>query len=465
MHRSLLFKAIVIGILILAILIPLDMIRSTIAERQQFRQQAVASIAESYAGAQSLVGPVLVVPYRVDVPATEVVNGLDRPTTRIEERQWTFFPKTLRIDGAMMPHVRTRGLYKVRVYELQAKLASRFAVTLPSQADGGTLLDIGTPVLSVGISDVRGLISAQLQLDGHAATLLQGQGASRSGAGLHAELPTLAAGQARSFDVAIDLALGGTEQLDIAPVADSNRIALKSTWPSPQFAGRFLPHSDVVSAKGFDAVWDISALAAGTQGQFLAKDSDDKPRLDQLEVTLMDPIDIYTQVDRASKYGLLFVLLTFVAFFMFETMKRLPIHPIQYVLAGLGLAIFFLLLLSLSEHIAFVWSYVIASAACIGLLGFYLAHVLRSRVRGLGFATMLTALYAVLYGLLVSEDNALLLGSIMLFAILAALMTITRKVDWYGIGSDRADKATRGASVANAAVHANHAHERAAEGY
>jgi inner membrane protein len=159
--------------------------------------------------------------------------------------------------------------------------------------------------------------------------------------------------------------------------------------------------------------------------------------VDRIELTLVDPVNIYTQVDRASKYGLLFVLLTFVGFFMFELIKQLRIHPIQYLLVGLALAIFFLLLLSLSEHIPFVWAYLIASAACIGLLGFYLSHVLRSRARGAGFAAMLTALYAVLYGLLISEDNALVLGSLLLFGILAAIMTITRKIDWYGISQQR----------------------------
>jgi len=152
-------------------------------------------------------------------------------------------------------------------------------------------------------------------------------------------------------------------------------------------------------------------------------------------VSLFDPINPYMQADRASKYGLLFVLLTFVGFFMFELIKRLAIHPIQYGLVGLALAIFFLLLLSLSEHVEFWIAYLIASVACIGLLGVYLSSVLRSRARGLGFAAMLTLLYAALYGLLVSEDNALVLGSLMLFAILAAIMLVTRKVDWYALAN------------------------------
>jgi len=156
--------------------------------------------------------------------------------------------------------------------------------------------------------------------------------------------------------------------------------------------------------------------------------------LDALQVGLVEPVNVYSQADRASKYGILFVLLTFVGFFMFELLKRLAIHPIQYLLVGLALAIFFLLLLSLSEHMAFWIAYLVASIACIGLLAVYLSAVLRSKSRGAGFAAGLTLLYAALYGLLVSEDNALVLGSLMLFAILAALMLITRRVDWYSPG-------------------------------
>jgi inner membrane protein len=159
------------------------------------------------------------------------------------------------------------------------------------------------------------------------------------------------------------------------------------------------------------------------------------PAIDRVGLSLVEPVNLYSKVDRASKYGVLFVLLTFVGFFMFETLRQLPIHPIQYALVGLALAIFFLLLLSLSEHIAFGWAYLVAALACIGLIGHYVGHVLRSRERGLGFAAMLGLLYAALYGLLMSEDNALVLGAGLLFVVLAAIMVATRKVDWYQVAA------------------------------
>ena len=197
------------------------------------------------------------------------------------------------------------------------------------------------------------------------------------------------------------------------------------------FAGQFLPGTPQVGPDGFKAAWDVSSLATGTQTQM----STPGTAIDTMDVTLLTPIDPYKLSDRATKYGILFVILTFAGFFLFEMLKHLAIHPVQYLLVGFGLAIFFLLLISLSEHMPFGQAYLLASLGCIGLLTFYLSYVLRSKARGLGFGAMLSALYGAVYGLLLSEDNALLLGSLMLFIVLAAAMVITRKVDWYGRGT------------------------------
>ena len=435
MQRSLLLKSIVDALLIAAILIPLGMIRGTIAERQAYRQQAVAAIAESYAGPQTLVGPLLVVPYLVETQTTQNdEKGVPHTVVNNTWLQWVLFPKTLQMTGNVVPGVRHLGLHEVRVYELRGKLAGRFDLSIPQQANGGKVVRVGTPFVSIGVDDVRGLIGTPLlALDDKATILLQGAGTERANGGVHADLAPFAVGEKRTLGFTFDFVLGGTERLAIAPIGDDNRIELDSTWRSPQFAGRFLPRTRNISAKGFHALWEVSALAANTQSRYAEGNLAKADGVDRIELILVDPVNIYSQVDRASKYGLLFVLLTFVGFFMFELIKKLRIHPIQYLLVGLALAIFFLLLLSLSEHIPFVWAYLVASAACIGLLGFYLSYVLRSRTRGAGFAAMLTALYAVLYGLLISEDNALVLGSLLLFAILAAIMTITRKIDWYGL--------------------------------
>jgi inner membrane protein len=164
--------------------------------------------------------------------------------------------------------------------------------------------------------------------------------------------------------------------------------------------------------------------------------------LDSVSVSLVDPVNVYSKVDRATKYGVLFVLLTFVTFAMFEFLRQLRLHPIQYGLVGCAVAIFFLLLLALSERIPFAIAYLVATIACVVLIGHYLGHVLGGWRRGAGFAGLLGTLYAALYGLLISEDNAMVLGAGLLFMILAAIMIWTRKVDWYRASAAQASPRT-----------------------
>ena len=240
-----------------------------------------------------------------------------------------------------------------------------------------------------------------------------------------------------------ELGLDGIERQHFVPVAKNSQIQIKSNWPHPQFGGRFLPSpkNRQIDANGFNVAWSISSLATNAQtqlstieGEFKVPDSAPLGQVDRFSVGFIEPVNVYTQSDRATKYGLLFVALTFAAFFIFEILKSLPIHPVQYLLVGLSLVIFFLLLVGLAEHIAFLAAYLIASAACIALTSFYLAHVLHDARRGIGFGVALTVLYGALFGLLSSENNALVMGSILLFAVLAAIMVATRKVDWYQVG-------------------------------
>ena len=450
-------KILLVLAMTLAILVPLTMIRGTINERQRYRVQAVDSIARSYAGAQSFVGPVLVVPFVETVEVEEKdAQGVTHKVLRTQDGRWTYFPDTLDLGGVLKPGTRKRGLHEVRVYEWQGQADARFDAMVPADTDPLRPRRIGRPWLSYGVADVRGLMGApRLRVAGADLALEQGLG-SRDGVGVHARLAVPRAGERLAFDTRLDFVLGGTESLALVPLGKRNRVALASTWPHPQFGGSFLPRTHAIDGKGFRARWEVSSLATSAQAQYNAgrtaprvvndaagshgagADGIGVEGLDAIGISLVDPVNVYSQADRASKYGLLFVLLTFVGFFMFELIKQLPIHPIQYGLVGLALAIFFLLLLSLSEHIAFALAYLIASIACIGLLGFYLSHVLRSRARGLGFAAMLATLYAALYGLLVSEDNALVLGSGLLFLILAAIMVVTRRVDWYALGRGHA---------------------------
>ena len=442
------FKAGMVVLLTLAILIPLQLIRGTIHERQQYREQAVRDIGASYGARQTLAGPVLVVPYEervVEVSSDE--NGSERRTLRRRSGQWTFFPEALSIDGELKPDVRRRGLHEVRVYQWDGRALARFDAAVPAAAEG-VQRRIGQPWLSLGIADVGGLHGTpRISVDGAPVAVAQGLGHA-DGPGVHARLPVPAAGARLRLSVDAGLSLRGTESFAMLPLGEANDLRLRSRWRSPKFAGRSPQHD--IDANGFRARWQIAAVASNAQRRYLqspvlAPEQGDangvRPALagampwappgDAVSVALIDPVNPYLQADRASKYGLLFVLLTFVGFFMFELIKQVRVHPIQYLLVGMAIAIFFLLLVSLSEHIAFGLSYLLATCACIGLIGVYLAAVLRSGLRGFGFAAMLGLLYAALYGLLLSEDNALVMGSGLLFAILSTLMLATRKVDWY----------------------------------
>ena len=432
----LVFKALAILGLTITLLLALSLIRGTVQDRQRYRAEAVEEVARSTAGAQALEGPVLFVPYSDRVVTTRMdADGGQRRVEQLKTGTWVFFPQSLEVRGTVRSLPRMRGIHEVRVFELDSTQRAVFRVQLPDDDDPATPRTIGAPQLGLGIRDVRGVVGVpSLQVAGSPHTLRQGQGNGRSG--LHTTLAVPAAGATLAFEVEFRSTLQGTETLSIAPLADHNLIELQSTWPHPQFHGDFLPRTRVIGPDGFKARWEVSSLASNAQSQFRARTnrSAAEPAVDAVDtvsLSLVDPVNVYSQVDRATKYGVLFVLLTFVAFFMFEFLMQLRIHPIQYGLVGFAVAIFFLLLLALSERIPFAVAYLVAAVACVSLIGYYLGHVLGGWLRGAGFAGLLGTLYAALYGLLISEDNALVLGAGLLFLVLAAIMVGTRKVDWY----------------------------------
>lgn len=444
---KLLLRFLVVGGLVLLLLITLSMIRGLVQDRQAHRAAAIARVAQGMAGPQQLVGPLRVVPWT----AARTVNATGAGG-RIEQREEVVSgyllqaPETLEADGALAPEVRRIGLYAVPVFRWQAAVQARFAPLVLPQVDGRSY---GTPYLALGLGDVRGLVGTPaLAVDGTPVTLLAGT-AELGGHldGLHAPLPGMAAGSGALAPVQASLRmdLAGTRSLAIVPLADANVVRLQSSWPHPSFGGRFLPSQREVGDTGFSASWNISSLASAARSQVLealrqapgggagerALAGSGASAWDSIQLSLVDPVDVHTQVDRATKYGVLFVILTFVGFALLELVRRLRVHPMQYLLVGLALAVFFLLLLGLAEHIAFARAYVASAAACIGLQAVYVSGVLRSWWRAGVFAGLLAGLYGALYSLLVSEDNALLMGSLLLFAVLATVMVVTRRIDWY----------------------------------
>jgi inner membrane protein len=438
MQKKLLHKCLTIVVLMLLIGLPLWMVEGVIKERTGFHQQAVDSIAADSVREQRVIGPVLVLPYQ-----EEFRNG-DKLLT-VQHRKLVF-PNELKIAGKFATEKRYRGIHQVLMFNGGHSFAGDFTLPPPSEfarESGASQLTMGKPYIALPVSDVRGIREIPTMLvAGRKHKFEHGARLPGYPSGMHValELDELKAAGA-SIPFGFSLYLAGSERQQFVPVGMHNQITMESDWAHPQFSGDFLPQTRSVSAAGFRADWRFPAMAssvqqrlAGVAAERILPADDARVRLEALSVGFIEPVNIYAQADRATKYGLLFVALTFAAFFVFEILKALPIHPIQYLLVGLALILFFLLLVSLSEHLDFLVAYLIASGACIALISFYLSAVLRSRAHAAGFGSGLVVLYSALYGLLSSENNALVLGALLLFAALGTVMVATRRIDWYGVG-------------------------------
>ncbi|MBU1329732.1 MAG: cell envelope integrity protein CreD [Gammaproteobacteria bacterium] len=441
MGRILGFKLGAIALLILLLLVPLTMIDGLVSERQYQRAEVLQDIARSSSYRQQLTGPILVMPY---TKVWHLWKTHPKSGERYMEEQRTsgrlyFLPERFVLNGQVATEERARGIYKALLYRSDNQISGAFK--LPARLGLGDdlgLYQFERPFLSVGISDIRGISNdLQLRFNGQTLSFAPGSAEERFGAGVHAPLPVLDSQGGQTLEFAFDLKLQGTEQLSITPVGRDSRVELTSTWPHPSFVGEYLPSSREVSDKGFSAHWQTSFFATNLEEALVdcvRRNECDALTSRNFGVSFVDPVDQYLKTDRAIKYALLFIGLTFAVFFLFEVLKRMAVHPVQYALVGMSLALFYLLLLSLSEHLSFALAYGIAASACVLLIGFYVSHVLHSALRGGAFAALLALLYAMLFGLLGAEDYALLMGSVLVFGVLAGVMVLTRKLDWYGVG-------------------------------
>ena len=444
-------KGVAVAATVVGLGIVLARISFLVDERMDYQREAAASVQRSLAGAQTLVGPVL----RRVCEETWTEDAKDakdaKPPRRVEQRRERVLqalPEQLTVDGDARSELRHRGLFKVNGYQAKLTVQARFgslSALVPVRKHADSQLSCRPPQLWLATSDVRGLRDATLQVDGRALAIRPGMGHDNGLRGLHAEL---VAGFGESPDAvsqalnaSLSLTLVGTGRLALVPAASSSAWSLRSDWPHPSFAGRFLPEERKVTDTGFDARWRLSALATSAGADLLAGraaclQSAEPDCVDTMAVDFVDPVNPYVLSDRAIKYGLLFVVLTFAAVGLAETLGRdrlRRVHPVQYALVGLVLCLFFLLLLSLSEHIAFGWAYALACAACVPLLGVYAGHAFGRARDGWTFGGAMALLYAMLYVLLQREQTALLIGSLGLFAAVAAVMWLTRRVDWYAL--------------------------------
>jgi len=447
----LLAKTLALALVFVALTIALRSVSGVVAEREGRLREAERSVAASLAAAQTVVGPVIERDCSESWESTQG-EGKDRKTvTERRDFRLSATPATLDVKGEVAIEPRHRGIFQVNGYVLKARLVAAWndgTALVPEARHAGSRLHCDPPVLFVALGDARGVRSAAVQIDGAAAPVLAGTRHAAHPRGFHSDVAESFAGARRALRAEVGIELVGTAELAFAPVADNTRVTLSSDWPHPSFAGRFLPIDRQVGDAGFNALWQLNALAttapqaaaAGAPACLLDDIGGDGANanegrrgacIETFGVAFIDPVSPYVLSDRATKYGLLFIALTFIGVGAVEVLRRLRVHPIQYLLVGSALAVFFLLLVSLSEHVPFAAAYVAAAAACTTLLTFYGSFVLRGGRLGALFGAAIASLYGALYALLQLEQTALLLGSILIFAVLAALMVATRRIDWY----------------------------------
>ena len=418
--HALLIKLVILAVITVLLCIVLAQIGGLVRERQDRQSEAAQSIEQSLAGPQTLLGPVLVrncketwVPYK---------DG-----TQTRDIQVRLPPSQLQVSGGLTPEPRYRGLFKINSYAGKLVFAAQWddlATLTPKAENTSGRVECGDVFAVFSATDPRGLRSVELKRDGQALAVKPGAMLERFSGGLHAVLAAPAPGEALKLNLALELV--GTQHLAIVPAANVTDVSLQSSWPDPSFGGRFLPAERQVGVSGFSARWRVTDLASSA-----AADVVNGKAPDTLSVELIDPVNPYVMADRAIKYALMFVALTFVTVGLTELLSGRRVHPVQYLLVGMAICLFFLLLLSLSEHMMFLKAYLIAASAAAVVLTQYAAAMLGGWLRGLAFGGGIALMYGALYVLLKQEQAALVIGAVLLFAVLAVVMTLTRKLDWY----------------------------------
>ncbi|EMY8128617.1 cell envelope integrity protein CreD [Klebsiella pneumoniae] len=416
-----------IGCIVLLSL-PLMMVRELINERADYRSEVVDAIEQSTSGSQKLAGPLIA------IPITETLTRMENQKEVNYQLSWVYYwlPESLAVTGKQTVESRRVGIYSGQVWHNVLQIKASFD-PLRLAALRKTNIVLGQPRLVVSVGDARGIGAIHApEVNGNVLSVEPGLGISGDGAGIHMPMPALAEDN-KPLEIAFSLDLNGTGEFSLVPLGRNSELQLTSNWPHPGFLGSFLPTQREVSAAGYRAHWQSSWFANDMGSYF--KDDMEIPwsRLPAFSADVMSLADQYQLTDRATKYAILLIGLTFMAFFVFESLTRRPLHPMQYLLVGLSLVLFYLVLLALSEHIGFTAAWLAASLSGAVMNGIYLQAVLRGWRNSLLFVAALLLLDGVMWFLLHSEDSALLLGTGVLALALSVLMFLTRRVDWYAL--------------------------------
>ena len=441
-RQSTIIKLLGVGALVLVLLIPLGLITGVLSDRLSRRNEAVADITASWGKEQNVIGPVLGIPFQYKFKAVKETPGPDGKLERREVEETAigaayFLPQLLKIDGDVQTQMLHRGIYNAAVFRAQVTLSGKFA-----PPDFGPLkidtkdVQWKDAFVTIAVNDLRGTREG-LVLDwgGTKRPMLPGSQVPGYTTGATASLggdkPI-----ANEISFSIPLDFNGSDGVFFAPFGVQNEATLKSNWPDPAFRGSFLPAERSVRSGGFNATWRVSYYGRDYPQQWTSRGGNE--RFNVLSVTnsrfganFLSILDAYRYVERSIKYGVLFLVLVFTTFFLFEVTARQKIHPFQYLMVGAALCLFYLLLLSISEFIGFSWAYLTAAVASTVLITWYCNFFLGGGARTLMIGAGLAGVYTFLYITLRQQDYALLMGAIALFIVLAIVMYVTRKVDWY----------------------------------
>jgi inner membrane protein len=422
--NRLLVKGLVTGLLILAMLIPTLFVNNLVQERQERQQQVVQEVSSKWASSQRVSGIYLVVPY------TENIQGADGKILQVKKNV-ILLPETISTTGKIIPEEAHRSIYHVLLYRSELQLQGSFNIQIPDDIQTQNL-DLGKTRVCIGITDFKGIEEKiTVKINSTAISLNPGLPTKELDQhGLSAPVPLTAEALQQPITFSTSFKLKGSERLHFLPLAANSEFNIHSAWENPSFDGNSIPNSRSVNQKGFTATWHFNQ--ANLPFSTVIQEGTLKDTLSSFGVSMLQPADQYGKTMRSIKYAILFIGLTFALFFIVELMQQKPFHPVQYVLVGLALIIFYTLLLSISEFVRFDLAYLVAATATVTLIALYAKSHFQSWKTASLFALVLGALYGFIFILIGLEDTALLVGSIGLFVVLALVMYASRKVNWYG---------------------------------
>lgn len=429
--NSVTLKLITITILVLLLLIPISMIESVINERESLNNQATREVSSKWADQQLICGPIMTIPLIYEY---EKVEGDPVQTTKFLH----LLPDDLQVVGEVFPQELKRGIYKIIVYKSKLDFKGEFSVK--KEIDYSNLKEIqwNKAFLTLGISDLRG-IEEEVSLKWNEETLEVEPGSRIEDliySGITVDIDNLEDLLDQPISFSFDLKLQGSRNLSFIPVGSNTDITLSSTWPSPSFDGSFLPDDRTVTDDGFNANWKVLQLNRNFPQKWVGDTNNQKLKQSSFGVNLIQPLDDYQKSFRSAKYALMTIGLTFLIFFLVEILNGRKIHPFQYILVGLALSIFYVLLVSISEHTSFNFAYLVSALAIVVMISLYSLTVFKARKLTFLLVATLIGIYGFLFVTLQLSDYALLMGSIGLTLILAATMYFTRKINWYNLNRE-----------------------------